>query len=285
MAYTNAEMADIHLVLGECRGNGRAAVRRYYEKFPNRRLTDRRTFLNADRHLRESGCFRPLRSDAGRPRTTRTEEMEERVLDLVAAEPSTSTRRVGLQVQEDHKAVWRVWHEQQLYLYHLQKVQGLQPGDAEHRLVFCRWLLRKCAMDSAFLASILWTDEACFTRDGIVNLHNLHEWAEEQPHALREAHNQRQFSINVWAEIMGYFLLGPYELPPRLTGAGYLNFLQNQLDQLLMDALDDVPLAVRRRTWFMHDGAPPHFSVDIRQWLDRRFPYHWVGRGPDTPIP
>ncbi|EZA54457.1 hypothetical protein X777_05723 [Ooceraea biroi] len=84
---------------------------------------------------------------------------------------------------------------------------------------------------------------------------------------------------------MGDFLLGPYELPPRLTGAGYLNFLQNQLDQLLMDALDDVPLAVRRRTWFMHDGAPPHFSVDVRQWLHRRFPYQWVGRGPDAPVP
>ena len=31
--------------------------------------------------------------------------------------------------------------------------------------------------------------------------------------------------------------------------------------------------------WFQHDGAPPHFDVDVRRRLDNPFPGHWIGRG------
>jgi hypothetical protein len=30
---------------------------------------------------------------------------------------------------------------------------------------------------------------------------------------------------------------------------------------------------------FQQDGAPPHFSVDIRQYLDNQFPGRWIRRG------
>jgi hypothetical protein len=28
----------------------------------------------------------------------------------------------------------------------------------------------------------------------------------------------------------------------------------------------------------MQDGAPPHFALGVRDWLDRRFPGRWLGR-------
>jgi hypothetical protein len=28
----------------------------------------------------------------------------------------------------------------------------------------------------------------------------------------------------------------------------------------------------------MQDGAPPHLALDVRDWLDRRFPGRWLGR-------
>jgi hypothetical protein len=40
----------------------------------------------------------------------------------------------------------------------------------------------------------------------------------------------------------------------------------------------------------MQDGAPPHFALDVRDWLDRRFsgrwlcrrgPHEWPARSPD----
>jgi len=30
---------------------------------------------------------------------------------------------------------------------------------------------------------------------------------------------------------------------------------------------------------FQQDGAPPHFTTDVRRFLDRIFPGRWIGRG------
>jgi len=31
--------------------------------------------------------------------------------------------------------------------------------------------------------------------------------------------------------------------------------------------------------YFQRDGAPPHFSREVRNFLDYRFPGRWIGRG------
>ena len=60
----------------------------------------------------------------------------------------------------------------------------------------------------------------------------------------------------------------------RLNGENYLEFLQEELPELL----EDVPLDVRRRMWFQHDGAPAHSTRIVRDWLDQRFPGRRFGR-------
>ncbi|GBM63120.1 hypothetical protein AVEN_215625-1 [Araneus ventricosus] len=34
--------------------------------------------------------------------------------------------------------------------------------------------------------------------------------------------------------------------------------------------------------WFQHDGAPPHFSLDVRSALDTKFTGRWISRGGRT---
>jgi len=29
---------------------------------------------------------------------------------------------------------------------------------------------------------------------------------------------------------------------------------------------------------FMHDGAPPHFALSVRTWLDQKLPGRWLGQ-------
>ncbi|GFX15779.1 uncharacterized protein TNCV_1061011 [Trichonephila clavipes] len=96
-----------------------------------------------------------------------------------------------------------------------------------------------------------------------MNFHNLHTWADENPHAIRPHGTQRKCSINVWAGIVGDCLLGPYILPERLNGSVYLTFLQEDLPEIL----NDVPMPIRQRIRFQHDGAPTHFSIDVRAHL------------------
>lgn len=273
--YSFEDLADIHFVYGLADGNALEAQRLYAIRFPNRRLPNDRTFTNSHRHLREYGSFKTSRRDAGRPRVARNPLTEEQLLNAIDENPSLSTRQIGRDLNVCHTTVWRILHEYSLYPYHIQRIQGLLPQDFPRRLEFSRWILRKCTTHPNFLSRILFTDEAQFTRDGVVNFHNVHVWAEENPHEIRQSRHQEQFSINVWAGIVGDEIIGPFYLPRILNGDIYLDFLQNDLPALL----DNVPLNVRRDLYFMHDGAPPHFRVTVRDHLNLVFPNRWIGRG------
>ncbi|GBN72912.1 hypothetical protein AVEN_88546-1 [Araneus ventricosus] len=37
--------------------------------------------------------------------------------------------------------------------------------------------------------------------------------------------------------------------------------------------------------WSQHDGAPPHFSLDVRSVLDAKFPGQWIGLSGPTHWP
>lgn len=62
---------------------------------------------------------------------------------------------------------------------------------------------------------------------------------------------------------------------PRLTGDTYLQFLQETLPQLL----EDVPLSLLRDVFYQHDGAPAHFTWNVRRHLDAEYDPRWIGRG------
>lgn len=57
MEYTNNEYADMHLLYGRANCNALRAKRLYAQKYPHRRVPDRKTFENVDRRLRETGKF------------------------------------------------------------------------------------------------------------------------------------------------------------------------------------------------------------------------------------
>ena len=64
-------------------------------------------------------------------------------------------------------------------------------------------------------------------------------------------------------------------LEGRLTGEAYIRFLRKELPRIL----EDVPLNKRYRMYYQHDGAPPHSSREVRNFLIYRFPGRWIGRG------
>ena len=83
-----------------------------------------------------------------------------------------------------------------------------------------------------------------------------------------ERNFQLRFSVNVWCAVLDDQLIGPFILEGCLTEEAYLRFLQEELPGLL----EDVPLNKRGRMYFQHDGAPPHFSSEVRNFLNYRFP-------------
>ena len=75
----------------------------------------------------------------------------------------------------------------------------------------------------------------------------------------------------VWAGIWEEEIVGPYFFSSgNVTGEGYL-----------CDYLEHVPVLRRQNFFFQQDGAPPHFAISARNYLDQTFPGRWIGgRGP-----
>jgi hypothetical protein len=93
--------------------------------------------------------------------------------------------------------------------------------------------------------------------------------------------HQQQFSINVWAGIVGDYLVGPLVLPHRPTGNHYRKFLLHVLPNLL----EAVTPAVRTRMWYMHEAAPTHFSLSVRDVHNNTYHDRWKGTGNSSAWP
>ena len=148
--------------------------------------------------------------------------------------------------------VWRTLNEQSLHQYHVQCVQHLKSDDLPKRVASCEWLLKKNGENPHFTEEWFSIGEVTFTRDGIFNYHNIHVWSDKNPHAIQETHFQDSFSAKVWAGMVENHLIDPYILPPRLTTAGYLDFLNH----ILGNFLEDVPLGTRCDMWYLPSSIP-----------------------------
>lgn len=280
MDFPFNEQTDMLLVLGYCQGNCRESVRVYQERYPNRRIPNHKTFARIERRLRETGRLQPARFNTGRPRQARTPIAEEAVLQTIDNNPEISTRTLQRETGIPKSTVSRILSDQLIRPFHIQPVQELLPLDHGSRLNFAQIIRERIVVDDGFHTNILFTDESCFTRRGMTNLHNEHIYADENPHAIKGRHYQREFKINVWVGIIGNFMVGPFRLPDRLDGASYLRFLQ----EILPELLEDLPLNLRLNMFFMHDGAPPHFARAVREYLNEQFAGRWIGRGQEAPI-
>lgn len=271
MPYTPREYAEMHFIYGFCNGNARHAAREYANRYPNRvQHPDYRVFILVHNAYVE-GRIPGMPKREGRPQHV----PEEAVLRQIEENPALSVRRISENTGVARTTVHRILRRELLHPFHIQRVQALLPEDYPKRVQFCREMLRRSRENPQYFNSILWTDEANFRRTGVFNIHNMHYWAVENPRIIRDHHFQHQFGVNLWAGIMNGAIIGPFELPARLRGPDYLNFLQNDLPNLL----ENVPLAIRAHMWFQHDGAPAHSTRVVRQFLDATFPERWIGRG------
>jgi hypothetical protein len=64
--------------------------------------------------------------------------VEKQILNATEENPGLSTRQLVRQFNISQWVVSRTLHEQLLYPYHVQRVQGLSPADYPVRRRFCR---------------------------------------------------------------------------------------------------------------------------------------------------
>lgn len=207
------------------------------------------------------------REKSGRPHSAVTEEAIENVTELLDNSRNMSIREgaAALDMTKDsyHRAVLEAGYR----AYKPTKVQELSEDDFDRREVFCETLLEKFSKEPSMINKILWSDESEFKLNGVINRHNCSYWAFSNPHELIPVSNSKQ-GLMVWCGLTSSGLIGPYFFDNSVTGESYLHMLQEFL----------WPKVKQRRLIFQQDGAPAHYSLEVRDWLDQKFPDRWIGR-------
>ena len=88
------------------------------------------------------------------------------------------------------------------------------------------------------------------------------------------------YETNNW-QVLRLLARGPWRVWRRIVLHKLLKMLGNYIifiRDILPEMFENVPLQVRQRLWFQHDGAPTHFVLDVREYLHNVFPNRWIGR-------
>lgn len=164
-------------------------------------------------------------------------------------------------------------------------VHELTEDDPDRRVEFCEIMTDRIARHPTYVRNICFSDECTFFLNGHVHRQNVRYWSDVNPHVFRETHTQYPEKVNVWAGILGNHIVGPLFIHENLTGDLYLNMLETTVEPLIVQILEDNPNEFDMEPVFQQDGAPPHFSINVRQYLNTIYPNRWIGRRGPTEWP
>lgn len=272
--FPNNELVDMVFILGECLRNPLLASRVYRERYPDRRHPDVTAFENLLARFVSSGGSVAY-SKPSRDRSVLSEHNKEIIMTALVENPRRSAKQIGEISEVSRTSVWRTIKSVHFHPYRFQKHQKLLGDDRLSRLGFCRWVNEKLGNERDFFNFVLFTDESTFHNDGFMNSHNYHHYSDINPHLTREVDRQHRWSLNTWGGILGQYVVGPFFFDRHLNSQVYSDFLRHDLPILL----EDIPLMVRQRMWFQHDGAPAHYGIGVRNFLNHEYPQRWIGRG------
>lgn len=249
----------------------------FNNKYPDHHISQS-TVSRLETKFREFGTVKDI------PKPGRSSLIDdEKKLDIlvdIEENPHKPTRQLAADYEISQSSILRVFKSEKYHPYKVQLVHELNEDDSDRRIEFCEIMEARCLLDPSFKKNILFSDESTFFLNGTVNRQNCRYWSRENPHWMMEANTQYPRKVNVWAGIINNQIIGPYFFNETLNGERYLEFLNNflvpTLKRLFPD--NDNPDQIDRNIWYQQDGAPPHFAVEVRAYLNEVFPNRWIGR-------
>ena len=252
-------------------------ARLFHEKFPNLPPISQGTISKIEKQFRELGHVRQIKKAAANAISNDTK------LDIMLEfqeNPHTSSRHAAPMFDVSHSSIFRTLKENKMHPYKMIPTQELMEDDFDRRTYFCEEMMAMLDNNVIQLEHVLFSDECTFTLHGHANRQNCRYWSAENPHWMREEHMQYPEKVNVWGGIVGDHIIGPFFIDGNLNGDNYLALLQNNVVPALTNLYPDPanPQVLANIIWFQQDGAPPHYQINVRQYLNQIFPNRWIGR-------
>ena len=241
-------------------------VQREWRKQLGTQPPTKKTVLALVDKFKETGSVHD-RERSGRSRSAVTAEAVENVNKQLKETSNLSIRKGAEALGMKQTSYYNAVKESGFRAFRPSKVQELSEDDFDRRAQFCETLLEKFSKERSMIDNILWSDERQFTLNGVINRHNSCYWAYSNPHETFQVGTYKQ-GLMVWCGMTSGGLIGPYFFDGSVTGESYLEMLQTYV----------WPKVRQRRLYFQQDGAPSHYSLVVREWLDQKFSSHWIGR-------
>lgn len=220
------------------------------------------------------------RQKPGRPKVATSEESSLNVLLDVQENPKCSVQQRALTHHISRRSVQKILKKEKFHPYKIHLLQELSEDDFDRRIEFCETAMNMIDEDRNILNWIMFSDEATFCLNGNVNRHNCRYWSDTNPHWMEQVHTQHPQKVNVWCGIIGEHIIGPFFIDGNLNAVKYLQLLREHIIPELIRLFPNRENAARpsEQIWFQQDGAPPHFAVNVRGYLNAIFPDRWIGR-------
>lgn len=247
------------------------ARRIFIEKF-NKEPPPARTLLDWKKRFLETLTVLPRSHASDQSEKKIPNEKKNEVIQAFGDDPHASQRKVAQQCAVSLSSVNRILKDDGLRPWKVKWVQELQEHDYAARKEFCSTILRKNDEDNRFIRNICFSDEAIFHVNGSVNKHNHFIYGYTNPHAIEEQ-PIRSPSITCWAMISERHGIVYRTLHSTVTGDVYKDLLQSVVPSYFTGTQGN------RRLWLQQDGAPAHYSTNVRRYLNENLAGRWIGRG------
>lgn len=252
--------------------SSREIVANFAAAYPDRPIPSKTTVLKLYNNFRQTGCVNSMHNKRKRISTVVTEEMKMNVCMAVEEEEFVTLAGIADRFKISMSSCHKALRLERYKSYKIRSVQKSLPSDYLPRMEFCELWMNKVNENENILNKILFTDESTFFVDGKVHKQNKRVWARENPYKIQETHTQWPEKVNVWVGILGNNLLGPFFIDGCLNSDKYLDLLQLEVGPQLDNIRENGQII------FQHDGAPPHSSAAVTEFLNISFPNSWIGR-------
>lgn len=174
MTLTTQEMVIMIFILGECGKNCLLASREYAARYPDAERKPRpEAFKSLMERFEATGNVAFLkRKVINKPVTNEDNQLT--VLLGVQENPHVSTEILDRSTGIEKTSINRILKQHKYHAYHIDLHQQLYDLDYENRVNFSRLFLNMIRDIPNFLSKVLFSDEATFKSNGLVNRHNMH---------------------------------------------------------------------------------------------------------------
>lgn len=252
------------------------------------RPPSRSTIFRIIKKFKSKGSVEILKS-SGRPITRTGPAPTEAVRTTLHQNPDFPAKKIADALGYSRASVNRILKKNlKMRAYRPTIVFAQKPEDKFSRVAFCQEMLRILERNPDFINKIWYSDESYFNLNGVPNRRNTVKWAANNPGHRIERLQKAQRGLSVWAAISKQGIIGPFFFhdgddeddfnPTTVNYERYLAILQG----FFWDQWTSQPNW--RDNFFMQDGAPPHFAVPVRDWLNTNLDGRWIGRGSPTMV-